>query len=184
MCRAWERGWLLALPDRIPLDYHDAVWLGAIGSTAMLVPVVFTVAILLALRQHVLPALALLAAYFLAKPLIFTGWWIWDHPRPDFIENAAAVPAGLQSFPSGHVLQTVAVYGLLCWLWARRSRSPAEQLLAWTVFALVTLSQVAARLRIGAHWPSDVAAALVVGTVWCVWVAWATDRAERVTSDE
>ena len=181
----WEREWLLALPDRIPLNYHDAVWLGAIGSTAMLVPVVFTASILLALRRQVLPALALLAGYFLAKPLIFTGWWIWDRPRPDFIENAAAVPGGLQSFPSGHVLQTVAVYGLLCWLWARRSRSVPEQVLIWALFAFLTLTQAVSRLRIGAHWPSDVVAALVVGAVWCIWVAWATDRAEReaVTRD-
>lgn len=175
----WERAALLALPERVPLSYHDAVWLGAFGSTAMLVPMVFVAAILLALRDHVLEALALLAGYLLAKPLIFTGWWIWDRPRPDFIANAVAVPAGLQSFPSGHVLQTVAVYGFLTWLWVRRSRSAVERTLAWALLTLVILSQAGARLRIGAHWPSDVVAGLVVGTVWCGAMIWALERAER-----
>lgn len=175
---AWEREALLSLPDQVPLSYHDAVWLGAIGSTAMLVPIVVTAAILLALRDHVLSALSLAAGYFLAKPLIFTGWWIWDRPRPDFIEDAVAVPAGLQSFPSGHVLQTVAVYGFLVWLWVRQSRSTTERILAWGLLGLITVSQVGARLRIGAHWPSDIAAALVVGTVWCIAMAWALEKAE------
>lgn len=179
----WEADVLRRLDaGLLPMSYHSAVWLGAFGSTAMLLPVVFVAAFLLVLRGHVLRAGAVLLAFFGSKPIVLLGWWLWDRDRPDFIAGAAAVPASLQSFPSGHVVQVVAVYGLLTWMWADLSRSAAERLLAWTLLAAFVVVNAVARLRIGAHWPSDVVAGAVLGAAWMLALAWTLRRAERATA--
>ena len=176
----WEAGFLRRLDaGLVPLSYHSAVWLGAFGSTAMLLPVAFVAAFLLVLRGHVLPALAMLAAFFGSKPIVLLGWALWDRARPDFIGGGVAVPTSLQSFPSGHVVQVVAVYGLLTWLWAHLSRSAVERTLAWTLLAAFVVVNAAGRLRLGAHWPSDVAAALVLGAAWVGMLAWSLHWAEE-----
>lgn len=69
---------------------------------------------------------------------------------------------------SGHVAQTVAFYGLLAWLWCARSRSALERLLAGALFVALVVATAAARLRLGAHWPSDLVAGAVVGGLWLV----------------
>ena len=162
----WEEPMLRRLDaGSFPLSYHSAVWIGAFGSTAMLVPVVFVAAFLLALRRRTPEAVAVLAAYFLAKPVILLGWWMWDRARPDFIAEGIAVPLALNSFPSGHVLQGTAVYGVLTLLWARASGSRAERALAWSLFAAFAAVQAVARARIGAHWPSDIVAGLALGVM-------------------
>jgi undecaprenyl-diphosphatase len=65
------------------------------------------------------------------------------------------------SFPSGHVLASVALYGLLAvLLWQRRRRVWA--LLCGALIILVSLS----RVYLGAHFPSDVLASLSLGALW------------------
>ena len=169
----WEAAFLRRLDDGLlPMSYHSAVWTGAFGSTAMLLPVAFVAAFLLVLRGRVLPAFAVVLAFFGSKPVVLLGWWLWDRARPDFIGGAAAVPTSLHSFPSGHVTQVVAVYGLLTWLWTHLSRSAAERALAWTLLAAFVAVNAVARLRIGAHWPSDVVAGTVLGLAWMLALAW------------
>ena len=49
--------------------------------------------------------------------------------RPDLVAGGIAAP-GLHSFPSGHAVLTVAVYGLVAYLWARASCSWLERFFA------------------------------------------------------
>ncbi len=180
----WEADFLRGLDaGLLPMSYHTGVWMGAFGSTAMLLPVVLVAAFLLVLRGHVLRAFAVALAFFGSKPIVLLGWTAWDRARPDFIANAAAVPASLQAFPSGHATQVVAVYGLLTWMWADLSRSTVERTLAWVLFAAFAAVNGVARLRIGAHWPSDVVAGTVLGLAWLFALAWATRWADRAAGE-
>jgi undecaprenyl-diphosphatase len=83
------------------------------------------------------------------------------------------------AFPSGHVVHTVFAYGLLALWWMGATRSRGERVVAglFAVAAVVTVAL--GRLRLGAHWPSDVAAAAVIGAVWLAAVAHAVRRGER-----
>lgn len=64
------------------------------------------------------------------------------------------------SFPSGHTLTAMAVYGLIAvLLWQRRHRLLALFAALWV--ALVALS----RVYLGAHYPSDVLASIALGTI-------------------
>ena len=77
------------------------------------------------------------------------------------------------SFPSGHMLRTVIVYGLIAFVIRRLSSSPRVGAIA-VVGAVVIIVLVAFdRLYLDVHWESDVigglllgAIALLAGTVW------------------
>ena len=77
------------------------------------------------------------------------------------------------SFPSGHMLRTVVVYGLLAFVIRRLSPSPLVRLLALAAAILITVVVAFDRLYLDVHWESDVvgglllgAIALLAGTVW------------------
>jgi membrane-associated phospholipid phosphatase len=95
------------------------------------------------------------------------SWATWDRKRPDIVAQGLAAP-GFASFPSGHTGKTFAVYGVLCYLWFRSSRSWIERTIAVLIpfgFAwIVGLS----RIRMGVHWPTDVLGGLVMGIAWLV----------------
>lgn len=175
---AWEREWLLALERRDRLSFHSALWLEGLGSSAMLMPLIAAAAVLAALAGRPLRALLVIAAYLPAKVLIFTGWLIWSRPRPDFIADGLAVPPSLHSFPSGHTLQTITVYGVLAWFWVRASSSRVEQAGVWLLLAALTVAVALARLRLGTHWPSDIVAGAIVGAAWLGVLVFAQRRFE------
>jgi membrane-associated phospholipid phosphatase len=77
------------------------------------------------------------------------------------------------SFPSGHVVRTVVVYGLLAFVIRRLAPSPAVRLLAIPVAIAVVVLVAFDRLYLDVHWESDVIGGLLLGgialvsaTVW------------------
>ena len=159
----WEADAIRGLEDDRLLSFHDATWLQAFGSSAMVIPIVVLAAGMAAWMRHPFRAAGMVAALVFAKVLVFTGWSLWERARPDFINEGIAVPAGLGSFPSGHVVQIVAIYGLLIYFWTQASRSWLERIVAWLLLAVLVVATAAARLRIGAHWPSDLVAGAAIG---------------------
>jgi membrane-associated phospholipid phosphatase len=162
----WEKSLVLGFAKDAPLDYQQALFVGQLGSSALLIPAAVLAAWLAVRQSRPLLAISIVAATFAIKAIVFVGWMVWARERPDFIEAGVAVPSGLHAFPSGHVAQTVAVYGLLVRLWCAASRSRAERVLAWALLAVLVTAIALARLRIGAHWPSDLVAGAVVGAAW------------------
>ena len=76
----------------------------------------------------------------------------------------ALVETTSASFPSGHTVRAMALYGLLAWILvpypSRRSRVLAA------LAASAGLLSAASRVVLGAHWPTDVIAGVVLGVVW------------------
>ena len=159
----WETGVIRGLEDDRILSFHDATWLQAFGSSAMMVPIVVLATGWAAWMQRPIRAAGIVAAFVFAKVVVFSGWAMWERARPDFINDGIGVPAGLGSYPSGHIVQLVAVYGLLFYFWTRASRSRIEQLVAWLLLIILVIATAFARLRVGAHWPSDLVAGAAIG---------------------
>lgn len=87
-------------------------------------------------------------------------------PRPDVFEPLYR--AGGLSFPSGHSLISYCLWGFVAtWLVATNPRSVLRWLGATGCIAIATAVALS-RLYIGVHWPSDIAAGLLVAAFWLV----------------
>ncbi len=70
------------------------------------------------------------------------------------------------SFPSGHALFSFCFYGVLAGLLAHRIQSRWLQVLIWTVAVLLVGAIGLSRIYLGVHYPSDVVAGYLTGTLW------------------
>jgi membrane-associated phospholipid phosphatase len=101
-----------------------------------------------------------------------------DRPRP----LNPVVDTGLGSFPSGHVIHAVVIFGLLpILLWAV-TKSSVYLVAGFAIFGVAVGSVAISRVALGAHWPSDVVASLLIGASlllgaqFLIKSVWAADR--------
>ena len=95
---------------------------------------------------------------------------LMDRPRPVAGTDlrVVAAPLGGTSFPSGHVLTFVGVYGFLAWLAWTLVRDPLVRVPA-TGGALGLVVLVGpSRVYEGHHWPTDVTASYLLGTTYLI----------------
>jgi undecaprenyl-diphosphatase len=174
---AWETEMLERIAASNLLSFSSALWAESPGNSVFMIPVVLAAALLCAWLRRPLRTMAVLMSFFIIDLVVLLGWTVWNRDRPDLVEGGIAAP-GFHSFPSGHVAQMVASYGLFTWLWVRRSRSWIERILAVALHLTVTAVVAYSRLRLGAHWPTDIVAGAIVGAVWLVFLVIALHRAE------
>lgn len=173
----WDRRTLLEIAADERFSFQTAIFFEGLGSSAMLIPLTVLAVVLAARARRPLVALTIAAGYVLHDPLVWVGWAVWNRARPDLVAGGIASPP-LHAYPSGHAVQMLAVYGLLAYLWARRSGSWAERLLAAFTVAVLALVVSYARVRLGTHWPSDIGAGLLIGGLWLAVCVLALRRGE------
>jgi membrane-associated phospholipid phosphatase len=149
----------LELTTILMLALFIYLWRGGFGADALVVGAFFG-------------AVALEVLY---KKLLY-------HPGPPFSlshGDGPSLTAALEdgalgnSFPSGHMVRTVVVYGLLAFVVRRLARSRTTRTLAIPVATIVIVLMVFDRLYLDVHWESDVVGGLLLGgialvsaTVW------------------
>jgi undecaprenyl-diphosphatase len=136
------------------------------GDDDFLTLVALLTVLALAIRGRFRLALAWLIAATAAWQMNAQLKWWYGRPRPQFAHPLVAT--GNSSFPSGHALGSAVVYGLLAYWLLRSLRSRRHRALAAGGLGLLVLAIAASRVILGAHWPSDVVAGVLVG---CAWVA-------------
>ncbi len=150
-----------------------------LGSTAALTSIaVSTIVGTLMLRRYRLAAVMLIASIGSSTLTALMKTMI-DRPRP--FTNGEIIFASDSSFPSGHTLDSMAVYGALvfivgCLLDSRRAR-----LGVWAIGAMLAIGIGASRVYLGVHWASDVAAGWMLGLSLLACVAGMVSLDERVT---
>lgn len=82
------------------------------------------------------------------------------------------------AFPSGHATQAAAVYATLALLTTARARRSTRLLIGMLAFALV-LAVAFSRVYLGAHWFTDAAAGLLLGSLWAAALAAITGLGAR-----
>jgi undecaprenyl-diphosphatase len=82
--------------------------------------------------------------------------------------RVVAAPLGGSSFPSGHVLTYVGVYGFLAFLAATLVRPIAPRRLLVAFFTGLVALVGPSRIQQGHHWPTDVTASYLLGTSYLV----------------
>lgn len=89
---------------------------------------------------------------------------IVHHHRPVHI-SPKLTDAGWYSFPSGHAMLAVIIFGLGAVLLTRRS-SRILRVAAVAAAGLLVVAVAISRVYLGAHWPSDVVGAVLAGLGW------------------
>ncbi|MGQ0813819.1 MAG: phosphatase PAP2 family protein [Gemmatimonadota bacterium] len=160
----WEARVLHAI-DRGPISFSSAVWLQTFGTDFMLLFVMITTWALAVWKDRPLLAVTILLSVIVMDAIVRIGWFALDRSRPDIIAQGLAAP-GFHSFPSGHTSKTLAFYGLIITQWAKASSSSTERLFALLVAAFICIGVAFARLRMGAHWPTDILGGWLLGGIW------------------
>jgi undecaprenyl-diphosphatase len=105
---------------------------------------------------------------------------LMDRPRPVAGTDLRVVvaPLGGSSFPSGHVITFVGVYGFLGWLGWTLVRDPALRVVATAVPVALVALVGPSRVYQGHHWPTDVTASYLLGTTYLILVVEGYRRAK------
>jgi undecaprenyl-diphosphatase len=121
-------------------------------------------------------ALALLVACA-ARPLVeWTLKAAVDRPRPDFDRM---VPGNGPSFPTGHVMAAIAVWGLVPPVVALCTNRRSWWWVATVCSGMLILLVGASRVYLGVHWTSDVVGALLFGALYLLAIEVVFDSAHH-----
>ena len=135
-----------------------------LGTGSVVLTMVAVSAMFLALTRHKYSALLLLIATvggILLNNLLKIGF---GRPRPQVFDwGTEAVSL---SFPSGHAMSSAVVYGCVAYLAARLQRRHWHRVLTMLAAALIIVLISISRLYLGVHYPSDVAAGVIIGLAW------------------
>ena len=136
----------------------------SLGTSSVVAMVVGVAALFLWLNKHKHSAILLLVSTFggvLLNNLLKLGF---SRPRPDIIPWATT--ATFYSFPSGHAMSATVVYATVAYLAGRLQRTHIARLAVTVVAILVIAIICLSRLYLGVHYPSDVAAGVIIGVAW------------------
>lgn len=162
---AWEEPWMVRLLQRSPLSIVAALWLELPCHTISVLFMVALAAVIAIYREEPYAAMTVSFGVGLMVCIVLIGWQVAQRPRPDLVLDGALAP-GFHSFPSGHIAHGTVLYGLLAYYWIRATQRWGERLLAIGLTTLVLGAVGIGRLLVGAHWPTDVIGALVIGGAW------------------
>jgi len=87
---------------------------------------------------------------------------------------------GSMSFPSGHIIFITISAAVLMLCLGHRYLPRWAIPIGWAIVALVVVAAGLDRIYVGAHWPSDVLAGMLIATAWLsllVSVRWISDQA-------
>lgn len=170
------------------LNAHSAPWLDllalvgtALGSGVATYVVLVVGGVALWRTRHHLSALLLVVALLGGRMMIGTLKELYARPRPNlFGDEIRALGMRFDypesaSFPSGHAITSVIVFGTLAYLTARVERT--RHLRRITLFGALLLILLIgfSRLYFAVHYPSDVVAGVLVGLVWASFCAFSIE---------
>jgi membrane-associated phospholipid phosphatase len=145
----------------LTLTFPFLSWLGGPGG----VPMQAVVAILVLLFNR--------SAWLLGFVALVGGLWylivvnLVNRPRPTVgqILRVTEHP-GSTSFPSGHLIFITISAGILMLCLGYRYLPRWARPIGWAVVAVLVLGTAIDRIYVGAHWPSDVLAGLLIAIAW------------------
>lgn len=146
-----------------------------LGSIKLLFPLTILVSLIFLVRKRYMYILFLLAILWGARG---TNEWIKsivERPRPDL---DPLINVGGFSFPSGHAMNSAAVYGFLIYLiWKENN----QKRYLWTfILASVVITVSISRMYLGVHYLTDVFAGLAGGVALLFLAGYLTQNGQRL----
>jgi undecaprenyl-diphosphatase len=166
--------------DAIQAPWLDAVMLEvtALGNGTVVLALALVSATFLWLNRHRYSAALLAGATAGALLLNILLKSYFDRPRPQVVSWGTHVSTS--SFPSGHATSAIVVYATIAYLVARLQQRRLSRIVTLALAGVVILGIAASRLVLGVHYPSDVAAGLVIGLAWAAFCMALLETAARL----
>jgi undecaprenyl-diphosphatase len=136
----------------------------ALGTGTVVLMIVCVSALFLGVTRHRYSALLLIVATAGGLALNMVLKLFFDRPRPqvfDWGTNAVS-----SSFPSGHAMSATIVYSTVAYLLARLYKRRWARALTLIAATFVIIAICLSRIYLGVHYPSDVAAGVIIGLAW------------------
>jgi membrane-associated phospholipid phosphatase len=150
---------------RPPAADVAAQWVNRLGSGGLLTSAALLIALVLAWRRRSAWPLAPVAAAFVITGAVILPLKLALHrapphaPLPDDVKVRLFSDAASQSFPSGHAVNVIVWYGVLCLLLGPWLSGRVRAWVRWVPPVAVTL----AGSYLGYHWLTDMLAGLCLG---------------------
>ena len=138
------------------------------GSLYVQVPIAIAVGICLFQREHKHEICFFSIGFGGTVMLTYLLKGAIARPRPDFYPTVIPMPTSL-SMPSAHTAQITAFY-LCLWVIAKRI-SPGRFRFAGAIGALLVVCVGYSRVYLQVHFPSDVAAGILIAIIWSMGTA-------------
>lgn len=136
----------------------------ALGTGTVVAMIVFVAGMFLWLNRHKHSAVLLVVATLGGLVLDMVLKIGFNRPRPQVFTWGTHVVSS--SFPSGHAMSSIIVYGTVAYLAARLQQNFASRVATLVVAAVIIVAIASSRLYLGVHYPSDVLAGLIIGLAW------------------
>ena len=150
---------------------HQTAWLEsvmleitALGTGTVVGMIVLIAGLFLWLNHHRHSAVLLIVATLggmVLDNLLKIGF---NRPRPQIFEWGTHAVSS--SFPSGHAMSSVIVYGTVAYLAARLQRNVHARVLTFVIATIIIVMISTSRVYLGVHYPSDILAGFLIGTAW------------------
>lgn len=137
-----------------------------LGSTIYLIIIGCAVGSILLFSRMFRSLLLFIIAMAGQAALDHSSKWFFARPRPASLISYKAVESS--SFPSGHAIASLCMYGMIAWIVTRELENPAVKIAVWISTALLVFLIGTSRVYIGVHNPTDVVAGFLVGSIWLV----------------
>ncbi|MEG3846599.1 phosphatase PAP2 family protein [Microcoleus sp. herbarium19] len=165
--------------DRVMLAFTS------LGEPNLLLALSVSAGIILWVRKHRSEATAIAVAGAGAIGLNILLKQLFARGRPQLWQRTVEVK--FYSFPSGHAMISLVIYGWLGYLLASRFPKQRWWIYGWTIILVAVIGL--SRLYLGVHWPTDVIAGYTAGLVWLLACTsslevWKQFRASSAASQE
>ncbi|CBN57217.1 putative PAP2 superfamily protein [Kamptonema sp. PCC 6506] len=135
-----------------------------LGQPSLLLVICLNLGLILLLRNHRSEALTIAIGALGAVGLNTLLKKLFARTRPQLWERI--VDVRFYSFPSGHAMMSMVIYGLLGYFLA--SYFPRWRWLIAILTVLLVTTIGFSRMYLGVHWPTDVIAGYIAGFVWLI----------------
>lgn len=149
---------------RLPLATDLFLFVSDIGSIKYALPICIGVAIFLLYKRKWIDVVLLFILFFTVRQMNYLLKELFLRERPTY---DAVYQATHYSFPSGHSMNSAAIYGFLCYLiLSHFIKRENQKWLAITMTIFLIMLIGVSRIYLGVHYLTDVLAGWSAGIVW------------------
>ncbi|MGM0875253.1 MAG: phosphatase PAP2 family protein [Bacillota bacterium] len=151
---------------RSPIITELYLFISDVGSIKYTLPICIIIAILLLIKRKVIDVVFLFSMFYSVRQLNYLLKEVYIRDRPSF---NAVYEASHYSFPSGHAMNSTAIYGFLCYLLIIHYTKNNKQKNLLLIVTIILISLIGiSRIYLGVHYLTDILAGFSAGFAWFI----------------